>query len=85
MLPLIMELNKCNIFYIGKIRLPRMKIWPLLSEKDFKKNGRGAFDYRLDVDSNAIAVRWFDNKLVNLVSFFTGVEPTHSVTKYDRF
>ena len=83
-LPLIMELNKCNIFYVGTIRLPRMKIWPLLAEKDLKKNGRGAVDYQLDVDSNAIVVHWFDNKLVNLVSSFAGVEPTHSVTRYDQ-
>ena len=83
-LPLIMELNKRNIFYVGTIRLPRMKIRPLLAEKDLKRNGRGAFDYQLDVDSNAIVVHWFDNKLVNLVSSFAGVEPTHSVTRYDQ-
>ena len=26
---------------------------------------------------------WFDNKLVNLVSSFAGIEPTHIVTRYD--
>ena len=61
-----------------------MKNCPLLAEKGLKKKGRGAFDYRLDVDSNIIAVCWFDNSSVNLVSSFAGVEPTHSVTRYDR-
>ena len=81
--PLIIELKRRNIFYVGTIRLPTMKNCPLSAEKDLKKKGRGAFDYRLDVDSNIIAVRWFDNKSVNLVSSFAGVEPTHSVTRYD--
>ena len=44
-LPLIMELKKRNIFYVGTIRLPRMKNCPLLVEKDLKKKHRGAFDY----------------------------------------
>ena len=79
-----MELKKRNIFYVRTVKLPRMKNCPLLAEKDLKKKGRGAFDYRLDVDSNIIAVCWFDNKSVNLVSSFAGVEPTHSVTRYDQ-
>ena len=45
--PLIMELKKRNVFYVGTIRLPRMKNFPLLAEKELKKKGRGAFDYRL--------------------------------------
>ena len=49
-LPLIMKLKKCNIFYVGTIRLPKMKNGPFLAEKDLKKKGRGAFDYRLDAD-----------------------------------
>ena len=83
-LPLIMELKKRNIFYVGTIRLPRMKNCPLLAEKDLKKKGRGVFDYLLDVDSNIIALRWFDNKSVSLVSFYAGIEPTHSVTRHDQ-
>ena len=61
-----------------------MKNCPLLAEKDLKKKGRGALDYWLDVDLNIIAVRWLDNKSVNLVSSFAGVEPTHSVTSNDQ-
>ena len=51
-----MELKRRNIFYVGTIRLPRMKNCPLLAEKDLKKKGGGAFDYRLDVDSNIIVI-----------------------------
>ena len=61
-----------------------MKNCPLLAEKGLKKKGRGAFDYRLEVDSNIIAVRWFGNSSVNLVSSFAGVEPTESITRYNR-
>ena len=72
-----------NLFYVGTIRLPRMKNCPLLAEKNLKKKGRSAFDYRLDVDSNIIAVCWFNKKSVNLASYFAGVKPIHSVTRYD--
>ena len=44
-LALIVELRKCNIFFVGRIRGSQMKKCPLLSEKDLKKQGRGAFDF----------------------------------------
>ena len=44
-LPLIMELKKQNILYVGMIRLSRMKNCPLLAEKDLNKKGRGPSDY----------------------------------------
>ena len=39
-LPLIVELRKRNIYFVGTIRGSRMKKCPLLSEKDLKMNGR---------------------------------------------
>ena len=82
-LPLVEELKKHDILYVGTIRLPRMKKSPLMVEKDLKKKGRGAYD-KLDENSNMIAVRWFDNKSVNLVSSYAGIEPVGNVRRYDR-
>ena len=83
-LPLVQELKKRDILYVGTIRLPRLKKCPLMVEKDLKKKGRGGYDYRLDKTSNTIAVRWFDNKAVNLVSSYAGIEPVGTVRRYDR-
>ena len=83
-LPLVQELKKHDILYVGTIRLPRMKKCPLMVEKDLKKKGRGEYDYKLDENSNMIAVRWFDNKSVNLVSSYAGIEPVGNVRRYDR-
>ena len=53
-------------------------------EKDLKKKGRGAYEYKLDENSNMIAVRWFDNKSANLVSSYADIEPVGNVRRYDR-
>ncbi|XP_047144605.1 piggyBac transposable element-derived protein 3-like [Hydra vulgaris] len=61
-----------------------MKKCPLLLEKDLKKQGRGAYDFRVEQESNVVAVRWYDNKPVNLVSSYVSIEPLHTVRRYDR-
>lgn len=38
----------------------------------------------MDTTENIAAVRWFDNKAVNLVCSFVGAEPTDIVKRYDR-
>ena len=83
-MPLIADLRKRNIYFVGTIRSSRMKKCPLLSEKDLKKQGRGAFDFQVDIASNVVAVRWYDHKSVNLVPSYVSIEPLHTVRKYDR-
>ena len=83
-LPLIVELRKRNIYFVGTIRGSRMKKCPLLSEKDLKKQGRGAFDFQVYTASNKVAVRLYYNKSVNLVSACVSIEPLHTVRRYDR-
>ena len=39
---------------------------------------------RTDMNSNIIAVKWYDNKAVNLISSFVGVNPVDTVKRYDR-
>ena len=83
-LPLLEALKQRQIWFAGTIRSNRTKNCPLLSEKDLKKKGRGSYDYRTDKNTNNIAVRWYDNKAVTLVSSYVGVEPVNSVRRYDR-
>ncbi|MGH0123768.1 UNVERIFIED_CONTAM: hypothetical protein FKN15_076233 [Acipenser sinensis] len=55
----------------------------MMDEKDLKKKGRGSMDFRVNQDNNII-VRWFDNKAVNLLSSFVGIEPVGNVKRWDR-
>ena len=76
-------LKEDGIFFVGTVRTGRMKNCPLMYEKDLK-NGRGSVDYRLERESNIVAVRWFDNRRVNLLSSYIGVEPMEEAKRYDR-
>ena len=57
---------------------------PLLCEKDLRNGGHGSYDYRTQTHSKSIAVWWYDNKVVTLVSSYIGIEPIHSVKRYDQ-
>ena len=56
----------------------------LLSEKGLKKLGRGEFGFRVDIALNVVAVRWYENKSINIVSLYVSIEPLHTVRRYDR-
>ncbi|KAK3779494.1 hypothetical protein RRG08_045240 [Elysia crispata] len=49
-----------------------------------KKAGRGAVDSLLENRSGCVAVRWFDNRTVDLLSSYTGTEPMTKVKRYDK-
>ncbi|KAI4800020.1 hypothetical protein KUCAC02_016557 [Chaenocephalus aceratus] len=55
---------------IGTVRENRNGRAPLMTHKELVKKGRGAFDYRSSEE--VVAVKWFDNKCVNLLSSLWG-------------
>ncbi|PIO55165.1 hypothetical protein TELCIR_23451 [Teladorsagia circumcincta] len=61
----------------------RMKC-PLKSEKELQKIGRGSSDSLVTEDGKIVAVRWYDNKVVNMASNFVGIEPQDEVKRWDR-
>ncbi|XP_067939618.1 piggyBac transposable element-derived protein 3-like [Watersipora subatra] len=81
-LGLITALNERGMRYTGTVRKNRMGQCTLLQEKELKKKGRGTIDYRVDQNHNIIAVRWYDNRAVSLLSSVTGVEPTQQVRRW---
>ena len=81
---LLLELKRRDLNATCTLRANRTKKCPLLCQKDLKKKGRGAFDYRSDDDQSLVICEWFDNKLVLVGSNVHGVEPTSLVTRYDR-
>ena len=54
------------------------------SEADLKKTGRGSSDSKVEVNSGIVAVGWYDNRTVDLVSSHVGVEPVSTVVRYDK-
>lgn len=52
----------------------------MMADKDLKKKGRGAYDYRST--NGIIAIKWFDNKCVTILSNACGVNPVASVQRW---
>lgn len=55
---------------------------PLKTDKELMKEGLGAFDYRSA--EGVIAVKWFDNKCVSLLSNACGIMPLSSVKRWSK-
>ncbi|XP_003366863.1 piggyBac transposable element-derived protein 3 [Trichinella spiralis] len=65
------------------IRPNRFRGCPLLSEKDLKSKGRGAYDFRTDAKKGIIAVAWYDNRRVTATSTYRGIKPKSTVKRWD--
>uniref|UniRef100_A0A3Q1H8P7 PiggyBac transposable element-derived protein domain-containing protein n=1 Tax=Anabas testudineus TaxID=64144 RepID=A0A3Q1H8P7_ANATE len=81
--PFVEHLEQRGIYYIGTVRMNRVKNCQLMDEKDLKKKGRGSLDFRVNQE-DLIIVKWFDNKAVNLISSFVGIEPLGNVKRWDQ-
>ena len=81
-LHLVEFLKGRQIWFAGTVHINRLKNIPLLCENDLCKGGHGSFDYRTDKSTSNIAVRWYNNKTVTLVSSFIGIEPISMVRWY---
>ncbi len=80
---LLEHLRERGIYFLGTIRMNRVRDCQMTEEKDLKKQGRGSMDYRVN-QNNVIIVRWCDSKAVNLVSSFVGITPQGQVKRWDR-
>lgn len=67
---------------IGTVRPNRTGGATLMTDKELMKRGRGAFDYRSA--EGVIAVKWFDNKCVNLLSNASGIMPLSTVKRWSK-
>ncbi|KRZ69460.1 PiggyBac transposable element-derived protein 1 [Trichinella papuae] len=68
------------------IRPNRLRGCPLLSEKDLKSKGRGAYDFRTDAEKRIIAVacaNQYDNRCVTTTSTYLGIKPKSTVKRWD--
>lgn len=83
-IPLMVELKAKGIQYTGTVRKGRLPGCALLTDKELEKAGRGAFDFRVERDSDICAVKWNDTKCVNLVSTYLGVLPISEARRWDK-
>ena len=72
---LLRHLREKAIAATGTVRACRMENPPLKSIEEVNKMDRGASDVSVQTKSNIAAIRWKDNKVVNVVSTFVGKEP----------
>ena len=83
-IPMMTELKKKGIQYTGTIRQNRLPECNLLEDKVLQMNGRGAYDVRVDRNTNICAVKWSDTKCVALVSTYLGVSPLSETRRWDK-
>uniref|UniRef100_A0A672KYQ5 PiggyBac transposable element-derived protein 3-like n=2 Tax=Sinocyclocheilus grahami TaxID=75366 RepID=A0A672KYQ5_SINGR len=67
---------------VGTVRANRSGGATLMSDKEMVKQGRGVVDFCSS--EGVVAVKWFDNKCVTLLSSACGVEPLSSVKRYKK-
>lgn len=80
---LIQKLNaNLGVKCIGTVRPNRIGGATLMVDKQLMKKGRGAFDYRSA--EGVIAVKWYDNKCVNLLSNACGIMPLSTVKRWSK-
>ncbi|XP_046662925.1 piggyBac transposable element-derived protein 2-like [Homalodisca vitripennis] len=75
-----------GVHCVGTVRTDRIPDCPLPDKKTQKSMVRGqSVEYVGEMKNGKIAaVSWKDNKCVNLLSTFAGVEPETKVRRYDR-
>lgn len=81
---LLSELRDKGMRATGTVRENRMEKCPLKTQKELVKEGRGAHDARFDKESEVIAVRWFDNKCVNMLSNYDTVHPMRRTQRFNK-
>ena len=55
--------------------------YPVSSNKELQKTGRGWSDYHADNNSGIMVVKLVDNNVVQFVSNFIGIEPMTSIER----
>lgn len=80
-LQLVEERTKRGIYYVGTARKNRLEGCRLQSERDPRASGRGSVDYKVmsSGGKDIIAVKWYDNGCVTLLSNCEGADPAVQV------
>ena len=82
-IPLAKKLSERGILSLATIRANRLKGCIMKEEMSLKKEGRGSYDYRVDITNKIIAIKWYDNKSVHVISTYAGVDPVSTCRRWD--
>ena len=78
---LMCALKEIGILALGTVRISIFPGCSLKTEEGLKKLGREADDYRTEAGTNVLALKWYDNKPVYLVSTYKGRHPVETVKR----
>ena len=81
--PLLLKLQSMGILATATFRMNRLAGCPLMSDKDFKKEGHWSVDYRTNMNLMLHVVKWHDNKAVTVASTFGGVGASSTKKRWD--
>lgn len=78
--------DECGIFSLGTIRQNRLKGCDklLMSDKSLKKKGRGSYCQVVDNTNKIAIVKWYDNKVVTLISTYADAYPVGKIKRYSK-
>ncbi|XP_022830397.1 uncharacterized protein LOC111359170 [Spodoptera litura] len=78
--------DECGVFSLGTIRQNRLKGCEklLMSDKSLKKKGRGSYCQVVDNDNKVATVKWYDNKVVTLISTYADAYPVGKMKRYSK-
>ena len=75
-LPLLTKLHSFGILATATFKSNTIGLFLLMCDKHLKSEGRGSFDYRVDLNSSLRMVKWYDNKAVVLGLTYSSVQST---------
>lgn len=81
---LMKNLKDRNISATGTVRYNRMNNCPIKTDREMKKEYRGAFDYRYDQINEIFGLVWKDNSNVKMLSNNLQVLPLARVPRWSR-
>ena len=81
---LIRYLRPKSVAVTGTVRLNRMEEPPLGTVRAMEKKEREESDVAVETSTNMAAVRWKDNKVVNILSTFAGKQSVQKVKRYSK-
>lgn len=81
---LISKLKSVGIWSIGTVRNNRLRGCTFKTDRQLQEEGRGAYDYRTEIESGVFALKWFDNRNVHFASSYVGREPVGTVRRWSK-
>ncbi|XP_029841450.2 piggyBac transposable element-derived protein 2 [Ixodes scapularis] len=79
---LVCALKERGLLSVGTVRPNRLPGCSFKNDQTLKKEGRGSFDVTTEQKGNVVAVKWYDNKSVHLVSSYVGAAPKGQVERW---